>query len=210
MNIARETLRLYAITDEKCIGERDFFETVESALKGGVTILQLREKGIGRSELVKKAKELKKLCERYGVPLIVNDDYEAAIEAGADGVHVGLEDSPVEEIRRIAGEKFIIGATAKTVEQAKKAQAAGADYIGVGAVFPSPTKQNAVRITLNELKAITASVDIPAVAIGGITKENLAELKGCGAAGLALVSAVFGTEDIERECRELYKLIGTL
>ena len=133
---------LYAITDRGAIGQRDFYEAIEAALKGGATILQLREKGLDEVSLIEEAKKVKKICSRYGVPLIINDNYKAAVAAGADGVHVGIEDAPVAEIRSKAGSGFIIGATAKTVEQAKAAQAAGADYLGVGAVFPSPTKKN--------------------------------------------------------------------
>lgn len=197
---------LYAITDRGAIGQRDFYEAIEAALKGGATILQLREKGLDEVSLTEEAKKVKNICSRYGVPLIINDNYKAAIAAGADGVHVGIEDAPVAEIRSKAGSSFIIGATAKTVEQAKAAQAAGADYLGVGAVFPSPTKKNAIRITNEQLREIAASVDIPVTAIGGISKSNMTELKGCGADGAALVSAIFAAENIETECRELKKL----
>jgi thiamine-phosphate diphosphorylase len=197
---------LYAITDRGAIGQRDFYEAIEAALKGGATILQLREKGLDEVSLTEEAKKVKNICSRYGVPLIINDNYKAAIAAGADGVHVGIEDAPVAEIRAKAGSGFIIGATAKTVEQAKAAQAAGADYLGVGAVFPSPTKKNAIRITNEQLREIAASVDIPVTAIGGISKSNMTELKGCGADGAALVSAIFAAENIETECRELKKL----
>ena len=197
---------LYAITDRGAIGQRDFYEAIEAALKGGATILQLREKGLDEVSLIEEAKKVKNICSRYGVPLIINDNYKAAIAAGADGVHVGIEDAPVAEIRAKAGSGFIIGATAKTVEQAKAAQAAGADYLGVGAVFPSPTKKNAIRITNEQLREIAASVDIPVTAIGGISKSNMTELKGCGADGAALVSAIFAAENIETECRELKKL----
>src|SRR5699024_10160950 len=122
------------------------------------------------------------LCRQYGVPLIINDRLDVALESGADGVHVGIEDAPVSEIRRQAGPDFIIGATAKTVAQARAAQSAGADYLGVGAVFPSPTKRNAIRITSEVLREICGSVSIPAVAIGGITEENAPSLRGCGMA----------------------------
>ena len=188
---------LYAITDRGAIGQRDFYEAIEAALKGGATILQLREKGLDEVSLTEEAKKVKNICSRYGVPLIINDNYKAAIAAGVDGVHVGIEDAPVAEIRSKAGSGFIIGATA---------QAAGADYLGVGAVFPSPTKKNAIRITNEQLREIAASVDIPVTAIGGISKSNMTELKGCGADGAALVSAIFAAENIETECRELKKL----
>ena len=204
MRITGSQLRLYAITDPALVSKRGGIAScVEAALKGGATVIQLRDKTCGHDGLVAQANELVPICHRYGVPLIVNDDWQAAVEAGADGVHVGIEDAPVDEIRAAAGGSFIIGATAKTVGQAKAAQAAGADYLGVGAVFPSPTKTNAVRITNKQLNEITASVDIPAVAIGGINRDNITQLKGCGADGFAVVSAVFGTEDIEASTKAL-------
>ena len=203
MKLEPEKLRFYAITDRNCIGRRDFLTAIEAALEGGVTILQLREKGLPERQLVEEAVRVKALCKRYGVPLIINDNYRAALEAGADGVHVGIEDAPVAEIRKLAGDDFIIGATAKTIAQAQTAQAAGADYLGIGAVFPSPTKQNAIRITAAQFREIRASVTLPAVAIGGITLENLRELEGIGADGFALVSAVFAQEDITSACRAL-------
>ena len=166
-------------------------------------MLQLREKGLPERELIEEAVRVKALCKRYSVPLIINDNYRAALEAGADGVHVGIEDAPVAEIRKLAGDGFIIGATAKTIGQAQTAQAAGADYLGIGAVFPSPTKQNAIRITAAQFREIRESVTLPAVAIGGITLENLRELEGIGADGFALVSAVFAQEDITSACRAL-------
>ena len=203
MKLESEKLRFYAITDRNCIGRRDFLTAIEAALEGGVTMLQLREKGLPERELIEEAVRVKALCKRYSVPLIINDNYRAALEAGADGVHVGIEDAPVAEIRKLAGDGFIIGATAKTIGQAQTAQAAGADYLGIGAVFPSPTKQNAIRITAAQFREIRESVTLPAVAIGGITLENLRELEGIGADGFALVSAVFAQEDITSACRAL-------
>ena len=137
-----------------------------------------------------------RLCHRYGVPLIINDNVDVALVSGAYGVHVGIEDAPVQQIRRRTGSDFIIGATAKTVEQARLAEASGADYLGVGAVFPSPTKKTAIRITNAQLREICASVRIPAVAIGGINAENALEICGCGARGIAVVSAIFAAQDI--------------
>ena len=207
MTFATSQLRLYAITDRGCIGQRDLLSCIEDALRGGVTILQLREKGLPEAELIEEAVQVKMLCQKYGVPLIINDNYRAALEAGADGVHVGIEDAPVAEIRRLAGEGFIIGATAKTVAQAQKAQAEGADYLGIGAVFPSPTKQNAIRITSEQFREIKNSVRLPAVAIGGISQDNLPTLRGLGADGFALVSAVFAQTDITGACRTLRQII---
>ena len=197
MNITKEQLKLYAVTDRTWLGGRSLEEAVEQAILGGVTCVQLREKDMDEDELIEEASKLVKICHKHNVPLIVNDNFIAAMKSGADGVHVGIEDAPVKEIRRIAGKSFIIGATAKTVEQAKRAEAEGADYLGVGAVFPSPTKKNAVRITPDMLREICGSVKIPAVAIGGISHDNVHEINGCGQAGIAVVSAIFAAEDIK-------------
>lgn len=203
MNFKKEQLLLYAVTDNTWVGKYSLLEQIEFALSGGVTILQLREKNLSEEDFVKEAVEVKKICSRYGVPLIINDNAEVAFKSGADGVHVGAQDMPVEKIRQRAGDGFIIGATAKTVEQAAAAQNAGADYLGVGAVFPSPTKKNAVRITKEKLKEITSSVSVPCVAIGGITLENMSEIKDSGAAGIAVVSAIFSADDIRLACEKL-------
>ena len=210
MPLDKNTLRLYAITDTAAIGERSLEEAVEAAIAGGATIIQLREKGLDEEALTQEAIRIGRICHRSGIPLIVNDHYRAALRAHADGVHVGITDAPVEEIRRLAGRDFIIGATAKTPAQALAAQAQGADYLGVGAVFPSPTKQDAIRITPAQFREIAGSVRLPAVAIGGITAENLPALQGIGAAGFALVSAVFAQPDITAACRTLRSRIDAL
>lgn len=198
-------LKLYAITDRAWIYRKSLDQQVEDAIIGGATIIQLREKNISEDEFIKEAILIKKVCNKYNVPLIINDNAEVAFKSGADGVHVGLNDSPVELIRKKYGKNFIIGATAKTVEQAKSALEQGADYIGVGAVFPSPTKTDAVRITFSQLNDICNSVTIPAVAIGGISLENIHELTGCSIKGVAVVSAVFGSEDIQSATVKLRK-----
>lgn len=202
MRIDKRELLLYAITD----GSENLPQKIEKAIKGGVTIVQIREKGIGFSEYVKKIKASAEVCHAYGVKLIVNDDYKSALEGGADGVHLGQNDEDIGKVRKIVGENFVIGATAKTVEQAVKAQNKGADYLGAGAVFPSPTKKNAIRITADDLKNITSAVNIPCVAIGGITGERVSELKNCGVSGIAVVSAIFSANDIEASARELLKI----
>lgn len=196
MKFQKDMLLLYAVTDRSWVGRQTLYEQIEDALRGGVTMVQLREKDLDENKLVAEAIEIKELCRRYHVPLIINDNVEAALKSGADGVHVGTEDTPVSEIRKRVGKDFIIGATAKTVEQAKTAEKAGADYLGVGAVFPSPTKKNAIRITAEQLNEICSSVSIPAVAIGGITLQNVSELKGGGMDGIAVVSAIFSRENI--------------
>ncbi len=205
MDFHKEQLCLYAVTDRRWTGRETLYEQIEAALKGGVTMVQLREKHLDEAALIAEALPIKELCHRYHVPLIINDYAEAALKIGADGVHVGLEDISVREIRRKAPKDFIIGATAKTVEQARAAEAAGADYLGVGAVFPSSTKKNAIRITTTQLKEICFAVSIPAVAIGGVSLDNLSELKGGGMAGIAVVSAIFGAEDIQAAAAALRK-----
>lgn len=203
MKFNKDMLSLYAVTDRTYLNGKSLVEAVEEAIQGGITCVQLREKNINFDEYVSKAKEICEICHKYGVPLIINDDYRVALDSCADGVHVGIEDTAVAEIRKHVGDNFIIGATAKTVEQAQKAQADGADYLGVGAVFPSPTKTNAIRITPEKLTQICNSVDIPVVAIGGISLENLHEIKDCGQSGIAVVSALFAQEDIRLSAEHL-------
>ena len=203
MKCNRETMRLYAVTDRSWVGQGTLKDQVACALRGGVTCVQLREKELDLPALLAEAQEIGALCRSYGVPFLINDSVEAALQCRADGVHVGMEDMPVKDIRAMAGKDFIIGATAKTVEQAREAEAAGADYLGVGAVFPSPTKRNAIRITTEDLRRICDAVSIPVVAIGGIGPENIGELAGGGMDGVAVVSALFGAEDIRAAAREL-------
>ena len=203
MKFNKDMLLLYAITNRCDENKELFLRQIEDALKGGVTILQLREKNLGKEEFLAEAKEVKALCEKYNVPLIINDKVDIALEAGADGVHVGIEDMSVEEIRKMAPEDFIIGATAKTKEQARIAEDSGADYLGVGAVFPSPTKTNAVRITNEMLKEICDSVEIPAVAIGGISIDNIDTIEKNVVEGVALVSAIFSADNIYEATKAL-------
>lgn len=197
MKFDKKHLLLYAVTDRSFVGAGTLYEQIEKALVGGVTMVQLREKHLDTETFVKEAMEIKKLCHCYNVPLIINDNVEVAQKSGADGVHVGIKDAPVSEIRKTAGKDFIIGATAKTVEQAQAAEIAGANYLGVGAVFPSPTKKNAIRITTEQFHAICTSVSIPAVAIGGINRTNVDQLQGGGMAGIAVASGIFAAKDIK-------------
>ena len=210
MNCRPEDMLVYAVTDRAWLKGESLKDQVEKALKGGVTFVQLREKNLDRRLFLEEAATIKELCDSFHVPFVINDDVEIALASGADGVHVGAEDMPVAEIRRLAGPGFIVGATAKTVAQAQAAQAAGADYLGVGALFSSPTKPNAVGITKEELAAICASVTIPAVAIGGITQENLPQLAGSGAVGAAVVSALFGAQDVRAAAQALDRLTRTI
>lgn len=210
MKFNKDMLLLYAVTDRSWVGRQSLYEQVEAAIKGGVTLVQLREKNLSEDEFVKEALKIKELCHLYNLPLIINDNVDVALRSGADGVHVGIEDAPVAEIRKRVGKDFIIGATAKTVEQAIAAEKSGADYIGVGAVFPSPTKKNAIRVTKEQLREICEAVSIPAVAIGGITFENMNEIKGGGMSGVAVVSAVFAAEDVEKAARALKEKVSSV
>ena len=176
MKFNENMLLLYAVTDRAWVGKQTLLEQIEDALKGGATIVQLREKKMDEDSFVEEAIQVRDLFHKYNVPLIINDNVEVALKSGADGVHVGIEDAPAAEIRKRVSADFIIGATCKTVEQAKIAEAAGADYMGVGAVFPSPTKTNAVRITNAQLREIVTAVSIPAVAIGGISYDNVCQI----------------------------------
>lgn len=199
----KKILKLYAVTDRTHLNGKTLVEAVEFAIQGGVTCVQLREKNISYNEYISKAVEIREICHKYGVPLIINDNYRVALASGADGVHVGIEDTAVSEIRKNVGDNFIIGATAKTIEQAQKAQKDGADYLGVGAVFPSPTKTNAIRITPEKLTEICKSISIPVVAIGGINLENVHLIKNCGQSGIAVVSALFSQDDIKESAERL-------
>ena len=201
MRFHEKMLLLYAVTDRTWVGKQSFLEQIEDALQGGATIIQLREKKLDEAIFLKEAIQVREICHKYNVPLIINDNVDVALKSGADGVHVGIEDTPIAEIRKRVSSDFIIGATCKTVEQAKIAEAAGADYMGVGAVFPSTTKTDAVRISNEQLREIISSVSIPAVAIGGISYDNIGEIKGSCVAGVAVVSAIFGAEDIKEATR---------
>lgn len=201
----KRNLLLYAITDCKRSKDAVLYEQIEQALCGGATLIQLREKEIDEYKFEKEIKEIKKLCNRFSVPLIINDYVELALRSGADGVHVGKSDMPVDQIRKLAGKDFIIGATTKTIEQAKAAEENGADYLGVGAVFPTNTKENVIRITIPQLKEIVLSTNLPSVAIGGIKLSNMHLLKDCGADGIAVVTAVFAADDIKKATEELRK-----
>ena len=206
MKLNNDMLRLYAVTDRAWLRGRTLLEQVEDALRGGATMVQLREKELDEDAFLREAMALAKLCHRYGVPLLINDNVEIARRSGADGVHVGQEDMAAEEVRDILGSDMIVGVTAKTVEQALRAQDAGADYLGSGAVFGSSTKLNARPMTRETLSAITSAVRIPVVAIGGIHSGNILELAGTGIAGVAVVSGIFAAENIEEECRLLRRL----
>lgn len=192
MKCDKDTLLLYAVTDRAWTGSQPLARQVEAALQNGATCLQLREKALDPAAFREEARQMALLCGRYGVPLIINDNVEVALACGAAGVHLGQQDMPIAQARRMAGPDLILGASAHTVQEALEAQAAGADYLGVGAVFSTSTKADASPLPLTTLREICAAVSIPVVAIGGITETNLLQLTGCGAAGVAVVSAIFG------------------
>ena len=194
---------LYAVTDRAWTGKQNLYEQVESALKGGATCVQLREKNIDEELFLQEAIEIRGLCKKYGVPFLINDNVEIAIKCNADGVHVGQEDMEVSKVRKLVGDKMIIGVSVQSVEDALYSVKNGADYLGVGAMFSTSTKLDANVISFETLKNICNAVNIPVVAIGGICKNNIMKLAGSGVNGVALVSAIFGAENIEEECKEL-------
>ena len=207
MKLTEEMLRLYAVTDRSWLRGQTLLEQVEKALIGGATLVQLREKELDEDIFMREAVDLARLCHRYGVPLLINDNVEIARRSGADGVHVGQNDMEAAAVRSILGSDMIVGVTAKTVEQALRAQEAGADYLGSGAVFGSSTKMNAKPMTMELLKSICNAVSIPVVAIGGINRENILDLAGTDIDGVAVVSGIFAAADIEQECRYLRSIV---
>lgn len=201
---------LYLVTDRAVIKRGTFLNALEQALKGGVNVVQLREKGRSESEIIALAKELKELTHYYNVPLIINDSPSIAKQSGADGVHLGMSDGEVSEAREFLGGKAIIGGSARTVERAKMLESQGADYLGVGAVFGTKTKADAKTINTNILSDICHAVKIPVVAIGGVNKENIIRLKGTGANGIAVVSAIMGSADVYRATIELNSMLKNI
>lgn len=192
----QQQLRLYAVTDRSWLKPGETLaEVVETLLKAGVTCVQLREKGAEDALILQEARELKALCHRYGVPFLVNDRPDLAQAVGADGVHVGQEDTGLTEARNLLGPNALLGGSAHTVEEALAAQAAGADYLGCGAVFGSGTKHNVSQMPLETLTAICQAVDIPVVAIGGVSLDNLPLLADTGIAGVAVISGLFAADD---------------
>lgn len=206
MICAKENMRLYAITDRAWLKGQSLADQVEQALKGGATCIQLREKNLNEDEFLMEAFEIKQLCQRYNVPFFINDNVEIAIKCGADGIHVGQQDMAASDVRTKIGDQMMLGVSAQTVEQALTAQKNGADCLGVGAVFSTATKLDADAVSHQTLKDICKAVSIPVVAIGGISKSNVMALAGTGVDGIALVSAIFASDNIENECRELLAL----
>ena len=203
MKLNKEDLLLYAVTDRMWLNGRTLKEVVKESLDGGVTFLQLREKNLDDKHFLEEAVELQELCKQYKVPFIVNDNVDIALKMNADGVHVGQSDMQAADVRAKLGPDKIIGVSAQTVEQAVLAQQRGADYLGVGAVFPTGSKADADDVSFETLKAICEAVTIPVVAIGGITQENLEQLKGSGIGGIAVISAIYAQSDIKEASRKL-------
>ncbi len=206
MKCDKKTMLLYAVTDRSWVGRQSLYEQVEAALKGGATCIQLREKELSQEAFLKEAMEIAALCRKYGVPLFINDNVEVAIACHADGIHVGQEDMNAAQVRQLVGEEMMIGVSAHSVEEALAAEKNGADCLGVGAMFSTSTKTDASVLPKEVLRDICTAVSIPVVAIGGIGRSNISQLAHTGVDGVALVSAIFSADDIEKECRILRSL----
>lgn len=207
MKCSKKELQLYAITDRHWLNGRSLYEVVKESLDGGVTFLQLREKQLDEDHFLEEAKKLQGLCSEYNVPFIINDNVEIALAINADGVHIGQSDMEMKEAREKLGPDKIIGVSAHTKEEALLAQAQGADYLGVGAVFPTSSKDDAESVSYETLKEICEVVSIPVVAIGGITKDNLHQLSGSGISGVSVISAIYAQPDIKEAARELKQCV---
>ena len=201
-----KSLLLYAITDRHWLNGKTLYSQVELALKGGATMIQIREKDLDENAFLKEAEQIQSLCTKYCVPFIVNDNVELAVKIGADGVHVGQSDMAAKDVRALIGKDKILGVSAQTVEQALEAQKCGADYLGTGAIFPTGSKDDAQVLGVQTLKEICSAVNIPVVAIGGISKDNILELKKSGIAGVSVISAIFAQSDIVAATAELKSL----
>ena len=206
MKLDKKDLLLYAITDRAWLNGETLLEQVEKSIKGGATFMQLREKNLDDETFLQEAVEIQELCRKHGIPFVVNDNVDIAVKMGADGIHVGQSDMEAGDVRAMFGEDAILGVSAQTVEQALLAEKRGADYLGVGAVFPTGSKDDADDVSHEELKAICEAVSIPVVAIGGISRNNVMELKGTGIDGIAVISAIFAQPDIEKATAELRKV----
>ena len=201
-------LSLYLVTDNSEDVDK-FLNTIEEAIKGGVTVVQIREKTAETLDFYNLALKVKEITEKYDIPLIINDRVDVALAIDADGVHVGQSDMPCDITRKLIGDNKILGVSAATIEEAKKAEKDGADYIGTGAVFPTATKDDAPSITKQDLKNVVESINIPVVAIGGITLENAHELTDTGIAGLSVVSAIMSSENPKKSSEELLNIFNS-
>ena len=201
-------LSLYLVTDNS-EDEKKFLKTIEEAINGGVSVVQIREKTADTLEFYNLALKVKEITTKYNVPLIINDRVDIALAIDADGVHVGQSDMPCDVTRKLIGENKILGVSAATIDEAKKAEKDGADYIGTGAVFPTSTKDDAPNITKKDLKDIVDSINIPVVAIGGITIENANELKNTGISGLSVVSAIMSADNPKKASEKLLNIFNS-
>lgn len=203
-------LCLYAVTDSNWLNGETLAQQVEKAIKGGVTLVQLREKHLSHEALKEEALEVQAVCQAYHIPLLIDDDVLLAKEINADGVHIGQNDMTLKTARTLLGPDKIIGVTAKTLEQAKTAEAGGADYLGSGAVFPTSTKTDTRPLDHAILQQICEQVSIPVVAIGGINETNVLQLKGRGISGIAVVNGIFGQPDITKASKQLKQLAQSI
>lgn len=201
--LTKDQLLLYAVTDSHWLNGRTLHSVVKESLEGGVTFVQLREKQLDEAHFMEEAKDLQVLCREYNVPFIINDNVDIALAMDADGVHVGQSDMEAGDVRAKLGPDKIIGVSAQTVEQAILAEKHGADYLGVGAVFPTGSKDDATEVSHETLKAICEAVSIPVIAIGGITQENVSTLAGSGICGIAVISAIYAQPDIRKAAQDL-------
>ncbi len=201
-----KTLLLYAVTDRSWLNGSALSSQVEAAVSGGASFVQLREKNLSYEDFLAEAMIIAPLCRELGVPFVINDNVGIALRCGADGVHIGQSDMEAGDARRLLGPDKIIGVTAHTVEEALQAERWGADYLGIGAAFATGTKADAIPMTRQTMCDITAAVKIPAIAIAGINKSNILQLKGCGLAGVAVVSALFAQPDVRAAAQELREL----
>ena len=206
MKFSKESLRLYAVTDRTWLNGRTLRQVVSEAISGGATTVQIREKNSGYENFKSQALEIQALCKENHIPFIVNDNVDLALDIDADGVHVGQSDMEAVRVRDLIGPDKILGVSASTVREAIEAERNGADYIGAGAVFQTGSKSDAVNVTHDVLREICSAVKIPVIAIGGINSGNISELKGSGIAGVAVISAIFASQDIEKSARELLEL----
>jgi len=199
---------IYLVTDHNCLQERDFLGCIEDALRGGVTLVQLREKNVDGGIFLQRAFAVKNLCDKYNVPLLVNDRIDIALACKADGVHLGQDDIPPSVARSILGPDAIIGVSAHSCEEALAAEKDGADYLGVGAVFPTNSKDDASEVGLNMLKEIRKISKLPIVGIGGINAQNYAQVVEAGAQGAAIISGILAAENIENEVIKIKRTIS--
>lgn len=198
---------LYLCTDRNCIQDRDFYQIVEQAVQGGCTLVQLREKNFSTREFIQEAKGIKAITDKYNIPLIINDRVDICLAVNAAGVHLGQEDMPVSDARRLLGSEKIIGCSAHNINEALLAEQEGADYLGVGAIFTTATKKDTVATSIQTLGEICEKVKIPVVAIGGLKEENVKELTGTNISGIAVVSAIMAAKEPKKEAQHLQTIV---